>query len=198
MTLYSYYNSKTGLNNYLVFRPRDYSLLDIFQNSYPLFYKLAEQELIKVCKNRALTTDQINLEELMFFLLSKWEQLSLHLYNNFSRCRILLHSHINYQHGNNVKALLDSKLEDSLTIELFHKPLISESTLKSYDFDILVSTGTLFLDIEQPIVFMPIKADNESFKPLLSVVQKIKQKHKYMANQKISKRLNEISKPIAE
>lgn len=198
MTLYSYYNSTTGLNNYLVFRPRDYSLLDIFKSSYPLFYELAERELIEICKKRNLISEQINSEELMYFLISKWEQLSFHLYNNFSRCRILLHSHINYQHGNNVKALLDSKLEDSLTIELFHKPLISESTLKSYDFDILVSTGTLFLDIEQPIVFMPIKADNESFKPLLSVVQKIKQKHKYMANQKISKRLNEISKPIAE
>lgn len=189
MTLYSYYNSTTGLNNYLVFRPRDYSLLDIFKSSYPLFYELAERELIEICKKRNLISEQINSEELMYFLISKWEQLSFHLYNNFSRCKILLYSHINYQHGYNIKALLDSKLEDSITTELFLEPLISESALESYDFDVLVSTGTLFLDIEQPIAFMPIKTDIESIKPLLNVIEKIKQNYKNSANQKISQRL---------
>lgn len=141
-----------ALNNFLLFEPRDYSLLKIYSNQYPIFYTTLNDFLHNICADYGLDESKVNTDELLYIILSRWDQLSLHLYQNYSTCRLLVYSPLSLRHADSIASFLKAKLERACLVDVFSDPLLSEDMLEKYDFDILVCTSSVSLFIDQPVI----------------------------------------------
>lgn len=81
-----------ALDNFLLFEPRDYPLLKIYSKQYPLFYSTLTDFVHNIVETHDLDNTKVNTDELLYLILSRWDQLSLHIYNNYSTCRLLVYS----------------------------------------------------------------------------------------------------------
>lgn len=186
--LYQY--SKTdyakAIDSYLIFKPRDYILLNSYARQYPRFYNLLMNFLDRLYKLYGVDPDKINTEELLYLIISRWDQLSLHLYEQYTTCRLLVYSPLSYRHAENIAKLLRVKLESACILSVYTEPILSKTKLKDYSFDILVSTSSLTLDLEEPIIALHNKYSNHHLQPLLQAIdeafiknrQKLQEQHK--------------------
>lgn len=171
-----YHYSRTdyakALDSHLVFAPRDYSLLKLYASQYPRFFQKLMDVLEEIYKLKGIDSEKINTDELLYLIISRWNQLSLHLYKNYTTCHLLVYSPISYRHADNIAELLRVKLENACTISVYAEPNLTTDTLKKYTFDILVSTASLQLSIKQPIIALHNKFSGHHLQPLLSAVDK--------------------------
>lgn len=151
---YELFSLKNVGSDYLLFNPRDYFLNQRFKEEYPLFYSLAQQNLLDICKKRDIILNRGQLKYLTYILLSKWENLISDMYYNFNRSKLLVFSHYNLVHAANLSKELSSELNRSVSIEVFSEPTFKQEALKNYEFDILLSTCTMAIDIEQPVIYL--------------------------------------------
>lgn len=170
---YSMTSYSKALNNFLLFEPRDYIFLRIYSTHYPLFYRTLNDFLNEACTIYEVDKHKLKIEELLYIVLSRWDQLSLHLYQNYSTCRLLVYSPLSLRHADNMASLLKAKLERSCLVDVFSEPLLTEQTLEKYDFDILVCTSSITLSIDQPIITLHRKFSTYNLRPLLQAIEKI-------------------------
>lgn len=139
---------------YILYPPRDYSLINIFKRKYSMFYNIARHYIYLLCDNRGFKPTEETLEHLLYLLISKWKNLTKHLFNHYNRIDIKVYSHISLQHAENIADLLISDLPQAVKVSVIEEPILNEEILSAYDFDLLISTETLMLNIEQPIIYM--------------------------------------------
>lgn len=175
--------------SYLVFKPRDYSLIEIYQRLYPLFYKNLECEIKKIHAERNLTFNQRIKNSWIYEFLSKWDSLSMHMYDLYNKCKIIVYSPLSNQHAENIQTMLIARLERACVISAYKEPFISTERLSNYDFDLLVTTTTLNLDIKQPIVIMPRNGSGYSFASLGRQIDKVIQRKKIFKKKLINSSL---------
>lgn len=161
-----------ALDSFLVFKPRDYSLLKLYSRQYPSFIQKLIDILDELYKLYDIDPQKINTDELLYLIISRWDQLSLHLYKNYTSCRLLVYSPLGYRHADNIAELLRVKLENTCTVSVFSEPNLTTDSLKKYTFDILVSSSSLQLNIEQPIIALHNKYSGYHLQPLLNAIDK--------------------------
>lgn len=179
-TLYQY--SKTSyakaLDTYLFFTPADYPVIDVYSQQYRNVYKPLKELLYNTYSLYDIDPDQINTDELLYLIITRWDKLSLYLYENYTRCDILVYSPNSYRHADNVAQFFRVKLERACRISVYTEPIMNEQRLSRYSFDILISVGSLDLDIEQPILAFHSRMTGKHLKPLLKAIDKVYKKNR--------------------
>lgn len=171
--LYSQNMIRKISKEYVLFRPRDYFLLNIYKTSFPFFYDAAESKLLAFCLEWEIQVDPHGLEHLMHILLSKWEDLTLILFERYNTCRVLVYSHLHYRHAENIVSSLYAYINRSMQIEIYHETSISEEALKKYNFDVLVATTTLSLRIPQKVQYLHYKIHGPFVQPLVKIIDEV-------------------------
>ncbi|WP_312650505.1 helix-turn-helix domain-containing protein [Proteiniclasticum sp.] len=159
--------------DYILFKPRDYYLIEIFKCSYFFFYEEAEEKMKSICIERDLEPCDQLIESMMHILLTKWEDLTATLFKKFSICKVLVYSHLNYTHAENIVSSLHANTNRVMDIEIYKGSSISEKQLSKYSFDILVSSTTLSLDIPQKIQYLHYKIHGPFVQPLVLLIDEI-------------------------
>ncbi|GEK92215.1 helix-turn-helix domain-containing protein [Alkalibacterium kapii] len=169
-----YQYSKTAyakaLNTYLIFKPADYNLLRETKEQYPDFNKTLIEFLNNIYSFYDIKSEKINTEELLYLILSRWKKLFQLLYENYTSCHILVYSPLGYRHADNIARFLQAKLESACRVSIYNDPFLNKQRLNNYSFDILVSSITLTLDIEQPVVSLHSNITSSQLKPLFSAI----------------------------
>lgn len=178
--LYQYSNTSyaKSLDTYLVFTPADYPVLRVYKKQYPYFYDALKQLLYTLYALHDIDPEQINTDELLYLIISRWDRLSLHLYESYTRCDVLVYSPNSYRHADNVAQLLRAKLERACRVSVYAEPILNKQRLNDYTFDILVSAGSLDLDIDQPIIALHSKMSGRHLQPLLKKVDEAFEKNR--------------------
>ncbi|EXJ23360.1 M protein trans-acting positive regulator (Mga) [Alkalibacterium sp. AK22] len=170
---YSKIPYKRALDNYLLFPSRDLSLVGFYKWNYPLFYDQLNQVLKTMYLDYELSEQNVNVQTLLSTVLNRWDQLTLHLYENYSVCRLLVYSPISLRHANNLASMLRSKLERACTVEVFSGTRLTKKQLSSYEFDILVTATTPKINISQPVIAMHRKLSGHHMAPLVKEIDRI-------------------------
>ena len=173
LNLYAHTPTETRNSHFLLHKPRDYFLLAKYEKDYTLFYRIAEQLLKKICMRRQIEPEKHIYTHLLYVLLSRWENLTSQLYYNYRSCSILVYSHYNLNHAANIAKEIASELDLSVSVKAYDQFTISEAQLAHYAFDILLTTTTLDLDIEQPIVYLHRKDMKLALEDVYELVDKI-------------------------
>lgn len=164
---------------FILFPPRDYSLVDHYQKKYTAFYDITLQNMVLLCKNRGFHPTEDTLNYLIYILISKWSGLTKQLFSRYNAITVKVYSHLNLRHAQNIAESLSSDLPESLEVSVLEEPIVKEEVLSKLDFDILVTTQTLILDIEQPIIFMYRSRSSYQYDDLQRLIRKAaKQKEK--------------------
>lgn len=166
---------------YILYPSRDYLLVDLYQRSYPTFYDLVKYYILFLCKNRDFVPKEETLKYLIYSFISKWKDLTKYLFNRYNTVTLKIYSHLNLRHAENVAESLISDLPTAVKVSILKEPFLNEEIISKYDFDILVSTETLILDIEQPIVYMYKSRSSFQYDYLYKQIKEIaEQKEKTM------------------
>ncbi|HCW72465.1 MAG TPA: hypothetical protein DHM90_00320, partial [Clostridiaceae bacterium] len=173
LELYIRTSSKKIAKDYILFKPRDYYLIEIFKNSFFFFYEPAEEKMKSLCMERDIKTNDQLIESMMHILLTKWKDLTSILFKKFSISRVLVYSHLNYTHAENIVSSLHTNTNRVMDIEIYKETSISEKQLSKYSFDILVSTTSLSLDIPQKIQYLHYKIHGPFVQPLVRLIDEI-------------------------
>lgn len=139
---------------YVLFPGVIYSVNHTLQSSVPLFYEYAGTVLQKICENRNVVLVDDDLDYLLSILLTRWPDLAESFLAKFYGGRILVASHKNVQHGKLIANWLRMEMSQYFTIEVFHGDTINEEMVRWHQFDLLVTTKSLALDIPQPILYI--------------------------------------------
>lgn len=146
---------KEGLDyHYLLFKPRDYFVVDFYKEHYTAFYQRLYSELNALCQNRGFSLNESAIQDIMYFFITKWTNLTYHMVSQFSYCKLLLYSHINNTNAETIENEIRNRLNGFVEIEIFDGRLMNEERIKDYDFDILLTTVTLSIKIDQPVYFL--------------------------------------------
>lgn len=151
----SFYNiqpDNTVSHLHLLFEPRDVFMLDYYKNHYSKLY----QSLYELLKEYYADgkDNKILMKDLMYIFLTNWSDLPEYLFQNLGTCKLLVHSHFNDIHAHNIANELRNKLSYNVEVNPLVERKISPEKLRYYDFDILITTTTLYLDIDEPIYYL--------------------------------------------
>lgn len=173
---------------FILFSPRDYFLVDHYQQKYTTFYELARQNMVLLCKNRGFYPTEDTLNYLIYILISKWSGLTKQLFSRYNTIIVKVYSHLNLRHAQNIAESLISDLPKSLEVSVLDEPIVNEEVLSKLDFDILVTTQTLILDIKQPIIFMYRSRSSYQYDNLQHLIRKIAKQKEKAAREKFIKK----------
>src|SRR5699024_4143369 len=95
-----------------------------------------------------------------------------------------VYSPLSFRHAQNIVESLISDLPRSLEVSVLEEPIVNEEVLSTIDFDILVTTQTLFLNIEQPIIFMYRTRSSHQYDELQYLIRKIAEQKEKNAREK--------------
>ena len=185
LSFYSTSHLKITSKNYILSKTKDYFIIDIFQKSFPFFYDAAKEKLTLLCSSRKIETNDYVIENLMHILLTRWENLTLTMFERYRTCKILVYNHLNYRHAENITKSLYTNINRPLEIEIYKEHFPKKEHLSKYSFDILVSTTTLFLDIPQKIHYLHHQSGTYYMKPLVHLIDEV-----------ISKKCSEVQSDI--
>lgn len=171
--LYKKLKDRKILKDYILFKPRDYFLIEIFKNSFFFFYEIAEEKMKKLCIDREIEIDDDIIELLMHTILTKWKNLTLDLFERYSTCRILVYSHLNYRHAENIASSLYTNINRVIQIEIYNDTSITKEKLSNYTFDVLVSSTSLSLDIPQKIQYLYYKIHGPFVQPVVHLIDEV-------------------------
>ncbi|MDN6291353.1 MAG: helix-turn-helix domain-containing protein [Tetragenococcus koreensis] len=158
------------LDTYLIFKPSDYNMLRLYSRKYPHFYDALTRLLYELYDLYDIDPDKINDEELLYLIISRWDNLSFHLYQKYNSCHILVYSPNSYRHAENIARLLQTKLERGCQITVYGEPILNKQRLNNYTFDILATAGSVHLDIEQPIIALHNGMNRRHLQPLFKAI----------------------------
>lgn len=154
LNFYKQVSNTTNDRLHILFKPRNYFLVEIYKQQYPTFYTIASRRLSAICHDYKLTIHKDTFLDLMYLFLTRWKGLTRSLFYNFTSCKVVLFSHISQQNAENIKQELLSQLNQVIDITIYEGHSISEEELAHYQYDLLLTTTTLSLDIEQPIHYV--------------------------------------------
>lgn len=164
---------------YILYPPRDYFLVNLYQKKYLTFYNMVQDNMLNLCKNRGFEPTDETLEFLIYLLISKWKGLTKYLFSRYNTISLKVYGHLSLRHAQNIAESLISDLPDAIEVSVFKEAGINEEIISKYDFDILITTETLILDIEQPIVYMYKSRSSHQYKSLHKLIKETaKQKEK--------------------
>lgn len=181
---------------YLLYPPRDYSLVKLYQRKYASFYDIVHYQLSLLCKKRGFEPSDTTLEYLIYVLISKWENLTKHLFSRYNAAVVKVHSHLSLRHAHNIAESLMSDLPSSIEVSVLEEVAIDEKVLSKYNFDILITTETLRLEIQQPVIYMYKSRSSYQFEELHNLIKGIAKRKDQRTNEDliISKDANTLSK----
>ena len=177
--IYQYSKTKyaRALNTYLFFKPADYDLLRLCKVQSPDFYHALVHTLSEIYYlYDDIDPSKVNSDELLYLIISRWEKLYLYLYNTFTNCHILVYSPFGSQHADILAQALRAKVERAVGITIYTKPFLNEQELGEYSFDILVSSVSLELNIEQPVIVFLSNLNRKHLMPLYNAIDHVIQK----------------------
>lgn len=177
LNLYSAYPIEEKNTNLLLNEPRDYIFLDLYQDEYPFFYETAKTGVIELCEAYAIPPHEHIHLRLLYVLLAKWENLTFQLFSKHSSCSILVYSHYNINNAHNIAKELNNLLDTSVIISVYDDFLLTEERLKTYSFDILLTTTTLDLALEQPIIYLHRKGLNLVIEDIKKLTKNFAREH---------------------
>lgn len=164
---------------FVLYPPRDYSLVDLYQKKYTTFYDTVQHNMFLLCKSRGFEPTDDTLNFLVYLLISKWKGLTKYLFRRYNTTVLKVYSHLSLRHAQNIAESLVSDLPDAIEVSVFKEASIDEEIVSKYDFDILITTETLNLEIEQPIVYMYKSRSSHQYKYLHKLIKETaKQKEK--------------------
>ncbi len=180
LLLYKGIKDRKITKDYILFKPRDYFLIEIYKKSFFFFYEIAEVKMRMLCAERDIEINDDIIELLMHILLTKWKDLTLNLFERYSTCKILIYSHLNYRHAENIASSLHMNINRVIQIEIYNETSITSEKLSNYTFDVLVSTTTLSLDIPQKIQYLHYKSHGPFVQPVVHLIDEViaENKHK--------------------
>lgn len=188
-------NYSKALDTYLIFMPSDYDLLRVCKERYPEFYQALLETLDRMYSlYDDVDPEKVNSNELLYLIVSRWDQLYLNLYETYTCCRILVYSPFSYQNADNIARFLQAKLERACEVTVYTEPFINEERLSHYTFDILVTTGSLDLDIEQDVIVIISKLTRSHLRPLFNSIDKAIKKN----NKILSDKRKQLNKTLGE
>jgi len=170
-----YKRSKTRkiAKDYILFKPRDYFLIKIFKNSFSFFYEVAEEKMKRLCVERKIEITDDIIESLMHIMLTKWKDLTLNLFERYSTCKILVYSHLNYRHAENIANSLYKNINRVIQIEIYDETSITKEKLSNYTFDVLITSTTLSLEIPQKIQYLYFKIHGPFVQPVVLLIDEV-------------------------
>ena len=179
-------NNDEGIQprSYIFYPPRDYFLVGIYRRKYTAFYDTLKSYILLLCRNRGFVPEKETLNYLIYKVISKWKDLTKNLFNRYNSIVIKVYSHQNLRHAYNAAQSLQSDLPNTVTVSVLDEVSLNEEILSKYDFDLLITTQTLFFDIDQPIVFMHLSRNSYQYRYLLELISKIALKKENKAREK--------------
>jgi hypothetical protein len=188
LTFFSISTRKVQPKMYLLHPPRDYFLVELYQRKYSTFYDMVQQHMSLLCEKRGFEPTDATLGYLIYLLISKWKDLTKHLFNRYNAINVKVYSHLSFRHAQGIAESLISDLPDSINVSVLEEVTLNEEILSKYDFDILISAETLMLDIKQPIVYMYKSRSSYQYEQLHQLIREAaKQKEKVMREKFIKK-----------
>lgn len=175
-----YFQPKT----YILYPPRDYFLVNLYQKKYLTFYNMVQDNMLNLCKNRGFEPTDETLEFLIYLLISKWKGLTKYLFSRYNTISLKVYGHLSLRHAQNIAESLISDLPDAIEVSVFKEAGINEEIISKYDFDILITTETLILDIEQPIVYMYKSRSSHQYKSLHKLIKETAKQKEKVAREK--------------
>lgn len=158
---------------YLLFPPKDYGLMEKFKHQYPIFYQTALEKFEVLLNDRAIPLSDGIKNNLMYILLSKWHTLSKCMHDKFYPCKILLYSHFTAENARSLASEIRSEIGYNVTITTHAPHHINLDSIKDHDFDILVTTTTLYFDIGRPIFYLYRKGETLNLHQLKELTQQV-------------------------
>lgn len=173
-----------------LFLENQHNLNRIFENEYPIFYQTTKTMLSELCKSSKIRALSDRLEILMDILLSTWNELLIKFNKKYSTCRILVFSHETVANAEQLAQSLAVIPHESIEVEVFRHSKITQDTLSYYNFDILLSTCTLFLPIEQPNLYFNDIKYSGNYNYFITFVKEVMEGNKVRYRKEINNRIN--------
>ncbi|MFD2831036.1 helix-turn-helix domain-containing protein [Corticicoccus populi] len=140
--------------NYLLFKPREYKLVTIYEHHYSPFYNALYQLLVELFDKRKLYFGEDMIKDILSSFILTWSNLTKNLFYQFNSCRLLVYNHSTDSIALSFSEELKSTLRRFIEVDTIPGREISERKLLQHDFDVLISSTTLQLNIKQPIFYL--------------------------------------------
>ncbi|WP_208560088.1 helix-turn-helix domain-containing protein [Marinilactibacillus kalidii] len=189
---YSIHSKLNILEDYLLFKPREYSMIDALETNYPLFFKVFVTNLTNLIEEMNLTYNDLLLEELLYYAISKWPNLFQDLFYKYSGFTILVYSHLTDLHKKHFLQGIDSQVEKNVVVLPFNENFLDEKSLKNYTFDMIITSSTVFLDITQPIIYLPSNHSLVNYDPFIKATKKIKRDKQHYRKLMLEKNIYDL------
>lgn len=95
------------------------------------------------------------------------------MHDKFSPCKILLYSHFTMENTQGLAAEIQSEMGHSVAITTHAPHHINLDSIEEHDFDILVTTTSLYIDIDRPIFFIYRKGEALNLHQLKELIQQV-------------------------
>jgi len=190
ISFYNYYSKDVQPKQFLLYPPRDYLLINLYKRKYSMFYKLTEYYMRLLCNNRGFNPTEETLEYLVYLLISNWNNLTKNLFNRYNTTVIKVYSPISLRHAEGIAESLISDLPQSVEVSVLEEAIVDEEIISEHDFDLLISTETLMLDIEQPVIYMYKSRDSYQYDYLLKTIKEIALEKEEQAGERFLKNIN--------
>lgn len=164
-------------HDYFLFNTRDQPLLLKYKEDYSFFYEAAAEKIMELCDSRGVVVDEQIFSKLLSTLILRWPNLSKNLYYHYYRCKVLIFSDYSERHAFQFSQELRAIFNHSVTFDVYNSHDLTAEKLAKYDFDILISTITVFLDIKQPIIYLQRVGTELLLKPLNEAIDNVKSSH---------------------
>lgn len=191
LELYSLYPIPNSYRNFFLFDLQSSFLLNTYQEKFPFFYKMAQNEFIRVLKKQNLYLNDAIIEKLLFVFLSKWSDLYYHLNISIQSLNVLVYSHQHTSYTKFIIDILESKFSKFISFSILEQSDIYPVDLANFNFDILISSTSLDLKIPQPIFFLYPYNMTGSFSSLEKLITEVSESKKTKRKQEI---LSQLSK----
>lgn len=189
LAFYERYTTTIHINHHLLEVDRDYILVKHFKVGYPYFYTYAKNRFLKILSRRNLPVSEELLEELLYTLISTWENLTALLFHQFNSVKILLYSHLSRSHSENMISSLRANVNILMEIEVYEETELSKTALRNYAFDLIISTTSIKEDFGVPIVYLHGREDGHVLSALQRTLTDILEKKRQQILQEMNQQL---------
>ena len=163
-----------------------------FKHQYPIFYQSALEKFEVVINDHGIPLSDGIKNNLMYILLSKWYTLSKCMHDKFHPCKILLYSHFTAENARGLASEIQSEIGHSVAITTHAPHHINLDSIEEHDFDILVTTTSLYIDIDRPIFFIYRKGEALNLHQLKELIQQVIEDKKASYRKMIKERQSQL------
>ncbi len=175
---------------YLLYPPRNFYIVSLYKRKYTSFYDTAKNYFHMIAKNRGISLTNYGEEFVLYTLFSNWQDLTKHLFGQFNTTKVLVYNHLGAISSQNLADMVKNDLPAPVEVKPIYFSHLTKEVLAEYDFDVLVSSITLFLDIEQPIVYAYKSRFSYQFEQLHQIIRNIATEKEQMHRERLNKNMN--------